>query len=675
MTGDCPLGVDFLGNIFKNKENGLRRWLFFVAFIAGSSLFSWYGVRHLAVLGMVERWLEDIRVATLQPPEPQHPDIVILTITEETLARFPYRSPVDRAFIADLLTRLEQARARGILLDLLLDQPTEPDKDARLKAVLRQFSIPLMVSYGHGETALTEAQMAFQDAFVPVGSRGMANLIKDSRDQMVRWIHDGQTLPDGTFIPAVVPGLIAKLGGTPPGAVIPMAWRGQPDANTSPFRQFPAHMLPLLPAAWFTGKIVLIGADLPMTDRHRSPFLLKDWTRDPGRLDRFGSAGVVIHAHALAQLLENRPAPFLSMPWQVSLVVVAAMGGVFMVMLNIWIMFRLLIIFAIILLYWGTGFLLFQRNATLLPLLAPTLAYLLAFANSEIYERQRDRQQKKFLKDAFSKYLSTRFVDHLVNHQEFLARRAQRREMTFLFTDIEDFTTMSEKADPEVMAEQMNSYLDGVCNICLKNGGMVVDLMGDAVFAMFNAPVDIPDHAAKAVMSAREIRSFSQHFLTSPQARALGFGRTRIGIHTGIAQVGNFGSTQQFKYTPLGDAVNIAARIEGLNKFFSTDICISDASVRASGVAHIRPLGHFVLKGKGAALLVHEIPAEGKFDPDYLDRFRQAFSWLTDAAQSHAVLAAFEALAREHPEDPCAAWYLEQLRQGRDCSRVVMTSK
>ncbi|MBF0435359.1 MAG: adenylate/guanylate cyclase domain-containing protein [Magnetococcales bacterium] len=649
------------------------RRLVYGLIVLGAVLISWYGVRGVTVLAMVEHWLEDIRIATLQPPEAQHPDIVLLTITEETLARFPYRSPVDRAFLADVLQRLQRAGVRGILMDLLLDQPTEPDKDELLKTTLEQLTVPIMVSYGSTEALLTEAQLAFQEAFIPKADRGLANLVQDTRDQMVRWVFNGTTGKDGTFLPGVVPGLVSKLGITPPNKQIPIAWRGRPDADTAPFRAFPSHMLPLLPASWFQDKIVIIGVDLPMTDRHRTPFVLKKYATD--NPDRFGSSGMVIHAHALAQLLSQRSPPQIAPFWQGVVTVVAALGGVLAVLVNMAMAVRLMIVSFGVLLFIGGGFVLYQQGGVILPLLTPTLSWLLAFVGGESYERQQDRQQKKFLKEAFSKYLSKKFVDHLVSDRDFLKRRAERRELTFLFTDIENFTTMSEKAEPEKLAVLMNHYLDGVCNICLDHGGMVVDLMGDAVFAMFNAPIDLPNHANMAVQSALEVREFAARFQQREDAHALGFGRTRIGIHSGVAQVGNFGSTQQFKYTPLGDAVNIASRIEGLNKFFATDICISDATVQASGWGGVRPLGRFVLKGKGEALMIHEIPPEGFYSNDYLEKFRMAFSLLGPGHAPVDALEPFEELARENPQDKCVAWYLSRLRLGLDCSKVVMMSK
>lgn len=651
----------------------IGRRLAFFAIVLGAVLFSWYGVRGLTVLALVEHWLEDIRIASLQPPEEQHPDIVLLSITEETLARFPYRSPVDRAFLADVLQRLQRAGVRGILMDLLLDQPTEPAKDALLKSTLERLTVPMMVSYGSTEALLTETQLAFQEAFVPKGDRGLANLIQDTRDQMVRWVFDGAKGKDGTFIPGVVPGLVAKLGGDPPKKQIPIAWRGHPDADTAPFRTFASHMLPLLPASWFKDKIIIIGVDLPMTDRHRTPFVLKRHAAESP--ERFGSSGMVIHAHALAQLLDQRQSPQMAVFWQWVVTVGAALGGVLAVILSVAMVLRLMIVIFGVIVFWGVGFILYQQGGVILPLLTPTLSWLLAFIGGEIYERQQDRQQKKFLKEAFSRYLSKKFVDHLVSNREFLKRRAQRRELTFLFTDIENFTTMSEKAEPEKLAELMNLYLDGVCNTCLDHGGMVVDLMGDAVFAMFNAPIDLPDHAMKAVQSALEIREFARQFQQRPEALALGFGRTRIGMHTGVAQVGNFGSSQQFKFTPLGDAVNIASRIEGLNKFFATDICISDATVQASGWGGVRPLGRFVLKGKGDALMIHEIPSDGLYSAEYLQRFRTAFSLLEPGNAPVDALEPFEELARENPQDKCVAWYLSRLRLGLDCSKVVMMSK
>ena len=125
----------------------------------------------LPFLRTMETWLMDFRVATLLPPEPQHPDIIVVGITEDTLAQFPYRSPVDRAFVADLIHTLEEKGARAILLDVLLDQSTEPEKDSALKRVLEETRIPLVVSYGGADEGLTEQQQAYLDDFVPLRLR------------------------------------------------------------------------------------------------------------------------------------------------------------------------------------------------------------------------------------------------------------------------------------------------------------------------------------------------------------------------------------------------------------------------------------------------------------------------------------------------------------------------
>ncbi|MBF0455117.1 MAG: adenylate/guanylate cyclase domain-containing protein [Magnetococcales bacterium] len=645
----------------------------FGLFILASSL-AWFGLEKISVLGMMERWISDVRIATLTPSEPQHPDIVIVTITEETLQQFPYRSPIDRAFLANLLANLESKGVRAALLDVLLDQPTEQTKDDRLKQTLEQFTKPLAISYVASNQLLTSAQRHFLDAYVPKQHLGLANLEKDPFDDTVRHIFPGKRGESGVFIPGVTSLMASKLGKSPPRTPIEIAWRGKPDEaqGSSPFRTFPAHLVPVLPAPWFADKVILIGTDLSLRDRHRTPFSVV--ARNQEGLAQFGMPGIFVMAHSLAQLLDERASPTLSNGTKMALLGLAATLGTLLAWIPLSLTLRVGLILFSIPACWFGGFNLFQEGGPLIPLLLPTLGFLFAFIFSEIYRGFEERKKRNFLKQAFSRYLSPELVDLLIQDPDRLSRGAERRVLTFLFTDIEGFTTVSEKADPSDLAPQMNIYLDGVCSAVLDHGGMVVDLIGDAVFAMFNAPLQQDDHADRATRCAVEINRVTKVFLKTPEAIRLGFGRTRIGVHTGEALVGNFGAEDRFKYTPLGDAVNIGARIEGLNKYFGTQICASQKSIESSSLRYVRPIGDVILKGKEEPISIFEIMTDKEENPTYLKRYLEAFHSLEQGEKATA-RARFQALAIENPNDGCVALHLDRLNNNKGSTLIKMADK
>jgi adenylate cyclase len=180
---------------------------------------------------------------------------------------------------------------------------------------------------------------------------------------------------------------------------------------------------------------------------------------------------------------------------------------------------------------------------------------------------------------------------------------ADKQRLTFLFSDIADFTTISEKMDGDELAGIMNEYFQrGVDNCIKKTDGTVVKFIGDAIFAFWNAPDPQPDHAKRACEAALLFRDYSK---TPVRDRLL---HTRIGLHTGVAQVGNFGSEERVDYTALGESVNLASRLEGLNKHLGTDCLISGATKADIGDAFVtRKLGEFQLKGFAGFVRVHEL--------------------------------------------------------------------
>jgi adenylate cyclase len=240
------------------------------------------------------------------------------------------------------------------------------------------------------------------------------------------------------------------------------------------------------------------------------------------------------------------------------------------------------------------------------------------------------------------------------------------REMTFLFTDLEGFTSLTETGAPQDVVALLNAYLDGLCRIAMAHGGTVDKIVGDAVHVMFNAPLDQSDHAERAVRCALAIDDFAQNFAEAQKARGVAFGVTRVGINSGRAIIGNFGGSRRFDYTAHGDAVNVAARLEAANKLLGTRICIAAATAdRVTGVAFL-PIGTLILRGKSLGVDV-VTPAVGALSwrAAYLTAFAGMLSG--DEGASTALMALYD----RHPSDPILALHARRIRAGERSLKIA----
>jgi adenylate cyclase len=251
-----------------------------------------------------------------------------------------------------------------------------------------------------------------------------------------------------------------------------------------------------------------------------------------------------------------------------------------------------------------------------MPLAAPLFAAIFAFLAAIIYNFITEGSQKRFIKSAFSQYLSPLVIEQLLENPEMLSLGGKRREISIFFSDIQGFTSISEKLDPTRLTEFLNDYLSMMSAIILDSGGTIDKYEGDAIIAFWNAPLEIEDHAYKALNAAIECQSrleFKQEYFQ----RRYGFQlMTRIGINTGFAVVGNMGSKNRFDYTMLGDSVNLAARLEGLNKQFGTYLMCSETTYRKAltrGGVFARRLADVAVVGKKEAVIVYEPMREDTF--------------------------------------------------------------
>ncbi len=274
------------------------------------------------------------------------------------------------------------------------------------------------------------------------------------------------------------------------------------------------------------------------------------------------------------------------------------------------------------------------------------------------------------IRSVFSKFVPQEIINDLVTRKRRTSMLAgEKRELTILFSDIRSFTTLSETNSPENVVSFLNRYLETMCEIIIDHGGMVDKFIGDAILAIFGAPKSWPDNANRAVETAlamsKAVSEFDTKGITLPP-EGLDIG---IGIHMGDAIVGTIGSSTKFDYTVIGDAVNLASRLEGLSKVYHSRIIISDMVAKelkakeGSGF-QVREIEQVIVKGKGNTTLIHAV--EDKSDkvlsPAELDLYRKGLSmyqlknWKTASRYFSDVLAS-------KPEDSLASLYLARCEE------------
>jgi adenylate cyclase len=242
-------------------------------------------------------------------------------------------------------------------------------------------------------------------------------------------------------------------------------------------------------------------------------------------------------------------------------------------------------------------------------LVAPLLSILIetaAFAIVTLVSFAATRHREALVRSRFEQHLAPAVVQRILERPGLLKLSGERREVTALFTDIEGFTAMTRHAGPEALLAVLDHYFEGMATIIVAHGGMIDKIVGDAVHALFNAPNDLEDHPRKAIECAIALRSWSEIFRHRREVATIGFGRTRIGLETGPAIVGDVGIRAKLDYTAHGDAVNVAARLEAANKELGSSICIGPVAASRCDQSLLRPLGKIIVRGRDDAMRVFE---------------------------------------------------------------------
>lgn len=283
-----------------------------------------------------------------------------------------------------------------------------------------------------------------------------------------------------------------------------------------------------------------------------------------------------------------------------------------------------------------------------------------------VLQYQIEGRQHRFIRNAFKYYISPEVIEQIIEDPSLLRLGGERRELSIFFSDIQGFTGISERLSPDQLVQFLNRFLSEMSTIILQTGGTLDKYQGDAVIAFWNAPLTVVDHRERAVTAAlrcqERLRELAPEF-----ERAFGIKvRMRIGIHTGTVSVGNFGSDQRFNYTMIGDAANVASRLEGVNKVFGTTIITSESTMSEApdGVVW-RKLGRVKVVGRNEPITIYQ-PIDPNTDVDLVRRLSTYHDGLArfEAGDMANASKAFESLADDSVSQSYCARIERELSAG-----------
>jgi adenylate cyclase len=315
--------------------------------------------------------------------------------------------------------------------------------------------------------------------------------------------------------------------------------------------------------------------------------------------------GVEIHAQILEQILGN---VHLTRPYNADAIETYFLGGFGLALLAVLVYRRSAILGAVVLVSavavaLGTSWWQFADKGNLFDPIYPALAAFAMYGSTTLINYLRTEGEKRYVRTAFAQYLSPVLVDRLSRHPELLKLGGELRELTLMFCDIRGFTRISESLDPQELTRLMNSFLTPMTRLIQDREGSIDKYIGDCIMAFWNAPLDVPRHAEKAILAALDMRAGLRQLNAAMAAAAGGSKpavelRIGIGLNSGTGCVGNMGSEQRFNYTVLGDAVNIASRLEALSPAYGVDLVIGEETAEGAPELAMLELDLVRVRGK-----------------------------------------------------------------------------
>ncbi len=659
----------------EKARSKIRKRLLTTGIILISSLVFILLMELLPWLSQIERATYDAVFAIRPKLEPSK-EIVIVSLDESSQKQLG-PMPWPRTIYAALLTRLKEGGARMAVFDMLFDQPRDPqtgEDQAFAQAIAEfgkvvlgkeisrtsdpQFAIeetiePLEIFYQAGATGGIVSTPADPDAKVRRANwvvRGQTTLVTEAyfrhTGQAVR--HEGKRILLGNFeAPADPPEeqptfLIDFVG----------------PAHTIPTRSIYQVLDGTIPRDFLKDKVVFVGADLAA--EYQTAGRATDRFQTPVDVEGVFMPGVEIHANAFNTLLTRSfirtPPPGIT--WCV-LLFLGLLTTVYCTRLRplpAGIATGVTILVSAFAVYF-----IFVQYRVWLPSVRATALIALIYSGNTVAQFRLAVRERAQISRAFKHYVSAEILGELMKNPGKLELGGREVEATVMFTDIAGFSKISEKITPQELTGMLNQYFELLAGVIMREGGLVNKFIGDAVMALWGVPLDNPSHAIQACKASMQIHRAM--LVMAPVT-------CRIGLNTGRMVAGNLGSRERFEYTVIGDAVNLASRLEGVNKLYHTEVMISEATEE-------KVRGHFLLRevdsirvvGKEKPVRIFQLldSFENKKTVEHqrwtemtesflpaLEEYRRR-QWAKAAAlfQNHTVL---------FPEDPVGRLYLGRCR-------------
>ena len=632
--------------MFKRFGDGRRFWLFLFALAA--CIFAEVLLRGGA-LNTVDQRLQDFWFQW-QGKRTEARHVAIVALDEETLAAYPDDPMVfwtDRLAIA--IHRLRDAGVKVIGLDMLLSISPErwlSKLGGDLQQAAREYDRPFREQVNSGQLVLASTRsgsgsretdyllpspdylLALPGFDIP-GHVALADLLDEGDGVIRRYLvapvaRTDRILLEGSVPVLGLPSLLAvRASGQSPqaahwtlgGRAVAREQPPEPIPYIGPPGTFPRVSLKQLlapdalkdPAVIaLSGKSVLIGATAAgLNDEHFTPYATRLFS---GR--GILMSGVELHANVLESLLSGERLHPMSDELRIAtLLVLTGLSVVAFLTMPVW-AGPLLWLVSIFLLVLG-GFQAFT-SGVLVPVSVYSVAMGLGLLSVLGWRLTGEERERSRVRQMFGRYVSNQVVEALLKSGNRPELGGQSQPMTVLFSDIRNFTTISERLNAKEVVEMLNTYFERACAPLLAEGGSIDKFIGDAIMVEFGSPLPLDDHALRGVRAATALRSVAEEFSVWMTQRFpdrnLPTFAVGIGLHSGEAVIGNIGSPTRMEFTAIGDTVNLASRLEGMTKEIGCVILASEATIVAAGNAVICGRSEVIkVKGREEAVRVFEV--------------------------------------------------------------------
>jgi adenylate cyclase len=567
--------------------------------------------------------------------------------------------PWPRGLHADLIRILKNEGARSVAFDVLFEEPRDPQQDLQFELALFDSANVVL-----GATVLRVEDPRFRSATLIDPYRPFAESAAAVAEVELPRDHDG-VIRETWLVPTDRPSLALGAYEVATGDHSFRDQRGRrmidyygPPRTISTVSLYQAldpgqH----LPAGYFRDKLVFVGlsrvAAIAVSDN-------KDSFPTPFTGGEVGyTYGVEIHATIAANILQGREIRPFPLP--------AETGFLLLLPLVATLLFVYLrplagvgVLIALELGVWVLGYTFYVQKGLWGPAVVPSLVQLpIAYVGSLVWYYLTTVREREKIRRAFSFYLSPAMISKIADSSESLSLGGEEVEGTALFSDIAGFTSIVENMTPQETASMLNKYFSEITHTLFDTSGTLIKYIGDAVFAIWGAPLPMNDHATRACHAAVAMQKTRETTLI-----------TRVGVHTGSMLVGNLGSEQRFDYTAIGDTINLAARLESLNKAMGTVVLASGETLaQTDGSLIVRPLGRVGVVGRAEPVELFELLGlkgeETRLDRQTIEGFEKALECFTTRRFDEAERGFRDVLAAAGGEDGPSDLYLRTITELR----------